>query len=344
MIATKTKKAPTEGAPVFFIMLRNMLIGLVSTVATTLMGAAAKGDWLIMLVYLRGKDGPDKALPSFLAPSGNGTAEHTVFDQFLESHGMKHLHLFILMGIAGSFIIYYPVGGFWHWYYYVRQRDQAEEWKCQPNKFLSKENEAHAVMLGSFNMVLGGTLSGTIACYIVNGGYSMLYFNLWDYGIVYTVLSTMFVFLLNEWTVYWSHRIMHMPVLYKKIHKWHHRYIQPTAFTASAMHPCEFLLNQCIMAAPMFIFPLHVGSYVGVLLWTYYYGMRDHSGIISESPWPWQQDVMFHDDHHLYFHVNFGMNTKFIDMMYGTVRRKDREYSEDIFYGFGREKAENKAQ
>ncbi|KAI8484985.1 hypothetical protein Bbelb_372310 [Branchiostoma belcheri] len=299
MTATKTKKVPSEGAPVFFIMLRNTLIGLVSTVATTLMGAAAKGDWLIMLVYLRGKDGPDKALPSFLAPSANGTAEHSVLDQFLEGYGMKHLHLFILMGITGSFVIYYPVGGFWHWYYYIRKRHQAEEWKCQPNKFLTKDNEAHAVMLGSFNMVLGGTLSGTIACYIVNGGYSRLYFSLWDYSIVYTVLSTIFVFLLNEFTIYWSHRIMHLPVLYKKIHKWHHRYIQPTAFTASAMHPFEFLLNQCIMAAPMFIFPLYAGSYVGVLLWTYYYGMRDHSGIISVSPWPWQQDTLFHDDHHL---------------------------------------------
>lgn len=47
---------------------------------------------------------------------------------------------------------------------------QAKEWKCQPDKFLTPENERHEILLGSMNMLIGSTASGVIACYIMNGG------------------------------------------------------------------------------------------------------------------------------------------------------------------------------
>ena len=47
---------------------------------------------------------------------------------------------------------------------------QAKEWKCQPDKFLTPENERHEILLGSMNMLIGSTASGIIACYIMNGG------------------------------------------------------------------------------------------------------------------------------------------------------------------------------
>lgn len=47
---------------------------------------------------------------------------------------------------------------------------QAKEWKCQPDKFLTPENERHEILLGSLNMLIGSTASGVIACYIMNGG------------------------------------------------------------------------------------------------------------------------------------------------------------------------------
>lgn len=45
---------------------------------------------------------------------------------------------------------------------------------------------------------------------------------------------------------------------------------------------------------------------------------------------------MFHDNHHQYFHVNFGFNIYLWDVWHGTYRRKDRVYSEDIFGGKGK--------
>ena len=52
---------------------------------------------------------------------------------------------------------------------------------------------------------------------------------------------------------------------------------------------------------------------------------------------PWQPDCIFHDNHHQYFHVNFGFNIELWDQIHGTVRMKDRIYREDIFWGKGKE-------
>lgn len=62
------------------------------------------------------------------------------------------------------------------------------------------------------------------------------------------------------------------------------------------------------------------------------------SGIDLEAVWPWQPPVRFHDDHHKYFHVNFGFNTQIFDRFHDTLRKKSRKYSETMFGGRGVEK------
>ena len=59
------------------------------------------------------------------------------------------------------------------------------------------------------------------------------------------------------------------------------------------------------------------------------------SGIDLHSILPWQAPARFHDDHHKYFHCNFGHNVMIFDRFHGTMRRKDRRYGEDVFYGKG---------
>ena len=58
-----------------------------------------------------------------------------------------------------------------------------------------------------------------------------------------------------------------------------------------------------------------VVPFVAILLYTYYHGIIDHSGITFKRHWwqPWQPDCIFHDNHHQYFHVNFGFNIELWD-------------------------------
>jgi hypothetical protein len=65
------------------------------------------------------------------------------------------------------------------------------------------------------------------------------------------------------------------------------------------------------------------------------FNIIDHSGVRLYSRWPWQGPTMFHDDHHVHFHVNFGQHLAFWDRFHGTLRRTGRRYGVDVFGGKG---------
>ena len=133
---------------------------------------------------------------------------------------------------------------------------------------------------------------------------------------------------------YWMHRIYHIPFLYRNFHKLHHKYKQPTAFSVTAIHPVEALHIQLMDILPLFTIPTHwckmnctesstncfllnyiLVPFYAVALYTYYHGIIDHSGVNFKAYWwqPWQPDAIFHDNHHQYFHVNFGFNIGYWD-------------------------------
>merc|ERR1711894_387144 len=125
---------------------------------------------------------------------------------------------------------------------------------------------------------------------------------------------------------------------YQRMINGFHTYKQPTAFSVTAIHPVEFLNIQAIYIAPMFLMKIYAPVYCFMLLYIYYHGIIDHSGITFKKQWwqPWQPDCIFHDNHHQYFHVNFGFNIELWDKIHGTYRQKDRIYNEDTFFGQGR--------
>lgn len=81
------------------------------------------------------------------------------------------------------------------WYFYVRQRDRAEEWKCQPKKFLTPEVERHEIIVGSITLFFNTAFSAVLACYIANGGYSTVYYHISDYGWLWFFLQWPVIFI-----------------------------------------------------------------------------------------------------------------------------------------------------
>lgn len=158
---------------------------------------------------------------------------------------------------------------------------------------------------------------------------------------------------LQDYMTYWLHRIYHMPFLYKRFHKLHHRYKQPTAFSVTAIHPVESIHIQLFLATPLILVPVHWckcdwSQFLALFYWinivmavpfytsafyAYYHGILDHSGVNFKSYWwqPWQPDAIFHDNHHQYFHVNFAFNISYWDKV-GWFLTQDRIYI--IFFSY----------
>ncbi|XP_039252154.2 lathosterol oxidase-like [Styela clava] len=329
---------------------------ILSPLIVALLGASSRGDILVYFVLawmnwdkfsITGNNTEtnvtDSSSDGLLQNNQKTTIESDVIrspvDDFLHQYKLDNVYYVVPAAILLSYVIFFGLGGYLQWYYYIQRRDIPETWKCQPKRFLSKKDERHEILLGASNLVLGATLSGFLATLITNGAnISTLYFSIAEHGWMYFIVSTALTFLFQDAAAYYVHRTLHWPYFYKKFHKYHHRYHSPTAFSAVAMHPVEFLTLQFSLIIPMFTVPVHFVGFLGCIFYNYYYGMIDHSGIDFEAIWPWQPPVRFHDDHHRYFHVNFGFNTLIFDRFHDTLRKRSRAYSESIFGGKGQEK------
>jgi len=243
---------------------------------------------------------PQSVFQSNISDGRSEAYEATLPDylQVRDEYGMKDLLLFVVMAVLSSQVMYHMVCGFLQLYYYTLQRDKPEKWKCQPHRFLTRENEIHEIVVGTINMTVSSSISGLLACWIANGHYSSVYFRVGEYGHLYFTLSIPLLFLWVEGTAYYAHKMLHTPWFYKNFHKQHHRYHSPTAYSLIAMSPFENLFLQSFLIVPLFTTPIHAMVYIGVVVYVYYFGMIDHSGIKMESWFPWQPDTMFHDDHH----------------------------------------------
>ncbi len=245
----------------------------------------------------------------------------------------------VLVSMAGGIAILWAVSGYYHIRYYVRRAHEPETWKCQPKRFLRPEQARHAMKLGTANLAVGGFISGSLIYGLQSGMQTPIYFDIAERGWLYWAGSTVVFFVVVDCLAYWTHRALHWKPLFKRVHSWHHRYVATTPWVTTAMHPVEFLMFQGVTFIPLFIIPLHYSSIIAVLIYALVWNTIDHSGVKLTSVIPWQGPSMFHDDHHAFFHCNFGQHMGIWDRWFGTMRRKDRRYGAEVFGGKGEPEA-----
>ena len=74
-------------------------------------------------------------------------------------------------------------------------------------------------------------------------GYTKVYLSVSEQPLWYFMVSPFLFLLTYETYYYWMHRVMHIPFIFKKVHKVHHASIHPTVFTSFSFHPWEALLQ-----------------------------------------------------------------------------------------------------
>jgi lathosterol oxidase len=184
-------------------------------------------------------------------------------------------------------------------------------------------------------MTLGGVLTGVLIYAIQLGLPTKLYYEVSEMGWAYTLASVVGLFLVVDAGAYYVHRVLHIKVLFRAIHRHHHKFIATTPFAAIAMHPVELVSLQIAAFAAMFVVPLHPAVIGVVLVYVLVFNIIDHSGVRLDSVIPWQAPSDYHDDHHVHFHVNFGQHLMIWDRVHGTLRVAGRTYGKDIFGGRG---------
>ncbi|KAJ5724502.1 hypothetical protein N7493_006230 [Penicillium malachiteum] len=119
--------------------------------------------------------------------------------------------------------------------------------------------------------------------------------------------------LLREAMFYYSHRLLHVPYLYRRIHKKHHKFTAPIALAAQFAHPIEQIFaNALPISLPPQLLRSHVLTFWGFLAWELFNTATVHSGYDF-----FHSKAKMHDLHHEKFNLNYGSIGLF-DWFHGT--------------------------
>ncbi|KAJ9173476.1 hypothetical protein P3X46_016600 [Hevea brasiliensis] len=138
-------------------------------------------------------------------------------------------------------------------------------------------------------------------------------------------LHLLVYFVVEDYTNYWIHRLLHCKWGYEKIHRVHHEYAAPIGFAAPYAHWAEIL----ILGIPSFLGPAMVpGHMITFWLWIalrQIEAIETHSGY--DFPWSPAKYIPFYGgaDYHDYHHYvgeqsqsNFASVFTYCDFIYGT--------------------------
>ena len=138
-------------------------------------------------------------------------------------------------------------------------------------------------------------------------------------GVWYNWLQFPLFILFTDFCIYWIHRGLHHPRVYKYLHKPHHKWVMPSPFASHAFHPLDGYVQSVPYHIFPFIFPLQKLAYVGLFVFINIWTVMIHDGeYVSDNPVI--NGAACHSVHHLKFEYNYGQYTTLWDRIGGTYR------------------------
>ncbi len=166
---------------------------------------------------------------------------------------------------------------------------------------------------------------GAIVIEAWKAGGTALYTDISLFGLWYLPVSVLLYLFLHDTYFYWTHRLMHHPKLFARMHKTHHMSHDPTPWAAFSFHPWESLLTAVFLPLIVFFVPLHIWGAMFILTLMTVASVLNHTGW-EIFPTSWMRGFLgkhvitatHHNLHHHNFRVNYGLYFRFWDRVMGT--------------------------
>ena len=169
---------------------------------------------------------------------------------------------------------------------------------------------------------------GTGVFAMIITGHMEIYGRTAKYGWAWLVLSLPLMILWHDVYFYWTHRLLHTPWLFRRVHGVHHRSRNPSPWAAYAFHPIEAVINGLVTPLALMVVPLHGGV---ILLFSLHQILRNAHGhaAVETMPggftrhWFWKHftTTTHHHLHHETAQGNYGLWFTWWDRWRGTERR-----------------------
>lgn len=163
------------------------------------------------------------------------------------------------------------------------------------------------------------SVAGAITVMLWQKGFTKVYSQIDLYGWWYLPVSMIIFMFLHETYYYWLHRWMHIPAIFKIVHKVHHDSNVASPFTAFSFHPYEGILQAIFLPIMLLILPMHYIVIIILLIIMTFSSVINHLNIEIYPKNPnniltkWVIGATHHSLHHKQFKYNFGLYFTFWD-------------------------------
>jgi lathosterol oxidase len=224
-------------------------------------------------------------------------------------------------------IRYFAIAGLFY-VYYSRVKNNKTDKKNLSKRPLRQEQVKKEIF---WSVISSGifALFGAFTYWLWLHELTAIYFEFSQFGSWYLPLSLFIVMILHETYYYWIHRAMHVPRIYKIVHKVHHQSLSTTPWTAFSFYPWESVLEALIVPLILMIIPVHIYVLLFYLILMTFSSMINHLGI-EIYPESFRKSTFgklwinatHHHYHHQEFNTNYGLYFTFWDKLMGTESRK----------------------
>lgn len=158
----------------------------------------------------------------------------------------------------------------------------------------------------------------------IERGWTKLYLESEDHGAWYLVLSIPLLLILHDTYFYWIHRLLHLPSLFRRIHRIHHLSVTPTVWAAYSFSVGEAFLMTIFVPLVILVLPIHPIALFTFLAIMVLRNAMGHSGVEFhhrgwiDSKLDLFTTVTHHDLHHQKFNGNYGLYFTWWDRLMGT--------------------------
>ncbi|MGL4542130.1 MAG: sterol desaturase family protein [Polymorphobacter sp.] len=181
-----------------------------------------------------------------------------------------------------------------------------------------------------------GVPAGLVAVAWQRFGATAIYSDPLAHGWIWLLLSVPVYLFVHDSYFYWTHRLMHRPRLFRRVHAVHHESNPPTAWAAMSFHPWESLSGALLVPLLVLVVPIHWAALAIVLAVMTFFGVTNHLGW-EIFPRRWLEGsfgrimitASHHHLHHRNYRSNFGLYFRFWDRVCGTDQGWAKELTHD---------------
>lgn len=169
------------------------------------------------------------------------------------------------------------------------------------------------------------SLNGTAIYLLIEQGWTLVYFDANQFGAFYWLFSLAAITLAHDAYFYWTHRLMHLPLLFRAFHHVHHRSKSPSPLAAYAFAPAEAVVQALFLTIIIFLLPLHPSAIFAFVFFMTVRNVLGHSGYelfpagtLNHPVLRFSTTHTHHDLHHSAGGHNFGLYFTWWDRWLGT--------------------------